>query len=459
VGRAALCRVWCALLFLAWTAEIPGDPIPYEGRWNSFFVWVSGPLFLPLPGIRLSAWQSLVLLLTPVSLAWPGSSRNRARTIALAIFASLASITITAVWGLARNGSAYQAYYQLWRFLAALAVAAALLSVIRTARCLRMLGSVVLAAALVRGSLAIYHYVAHVRGRPPGPAPAYMTTHDDSLLFVAGVVVAVSWALARNKWTTWSGTGIVSALLCIAMIVNLRRLAWIELALALLLVWYFLPAGRLRRRAAQFLVVAAPVLVLYVVVGRGREEAIFEPVRALYTSGSYQDVSSLARLEEIKNLLYTMSEVGNPLLGTGWGHRYFKATDIYATTVERRWPQYVYQPHNSLLGLAVFGGLVGLFGIWLVVPVTALVGTRGHRRSTRAVDRAASMAAVCILPAYGAHCYGDLGLQSLTCGLLLSVAMATAGKVPVGPEASKGGVGRRGRSSAREAAKVETPGP
>ena len=34
-----------------------------------------------------------------------------------------------------------------------------------------------------------------------------------------------------------------------------------------------------------------------------------------------------------------------------------------------------------------------------------------------------------ILPAYGAQCYGDIGFQSLTCGLILGVAMAVAGKV------------------------------
>ena len=60
------------------------------------------------------------------------------------------------------------------------------------------------------------------------------------------------------------------------------------------------------------------------------------------------------------------------------------------------------------------------------------------------------MAAVGVLPAYGAQCYGDLGFQSFTCGLLLGVAIAVAGKVsawaaaspesaepPAGPSASE----------------------
>jgi hypothetical protein len=155
---------------------------------------------------------------------------------------------------------------------------------------------------------------------------------------------------------------------------------------------------------------------------------MFAPVRALSTAGSDEDASSLARLEEIRNLLHTLSSAGNPLLGTGWGIPYQKVTSVYANFPPEWW-QYVYMPHNSLLGVAVFGGLVGVFGIWLVVPVAAFVATRGYRGATRTVDSAAAMAALCVLPAYGAQCYGDIGFQSLTCSLILGVAMAAAGKV------------------------------
>ena len=41
------------------------------------------------------------------------------------------------------------------------------------------------------------------------------------------------------------------------------------------------------------------------------------------------------------------------------------------------------------------------------------------------------MATVCVLPAYGVQCYGDIGFQSFTGNLLLGVAMASAGKLSV----------------------------
>jgi len=194
------------------------------------------------------------------------------------------------------------------------------------------------------------------------------------------------------------------------------------------MVYLVLPRGRVHRRVNRFLLLAAPVLLAYVVVGWGQQGALFAPLRAFATAGSNEDASSLARQEEIRNLLYTLSTAGNPLLGTGWGVPYQKVTSVYANFGPDWW-QYLYMPHNSLLAVAVFGGLVGICGIWLVVPVAAFLAMRGYRASTRVMDRAAAMAAICILPAYGVQCFGDIGFQSLTGGLILGVAMAAAGKV------------------------------
>jgi hypothetical protein len=255
-----------------------------------------------------------------------------------------------------------------------------------------------------------------------------MTSHDDTVLFIAGLLITLSWALARGNGVAWLTAAFVSIHLLYAIMLNNRRLAWMELTLVLALVYLILPRGRVHRRVNRLLLVAAPILLLYVLLAWNRPGALSAPLRALSTPGNYEDSSVLAREEEIRNLLYTLSTAGNPLLGTGWGVPYLKLTSFYANYGPEWW-QYRYLPHNSLLGVAVFGGLVGICGIWLVVPVAAFLGMRGYRGSTRAVDRAAAMAAVCILPAYGAQCYGDIGLQSLTCGLILGVAMAVAGKV------------------------------
>src|SRR5262249_47815505 len=168
-------------------------------------------------------------------------------------------------------------------------------------------------------------------------APPYMTTHDDSLLFVVGVLIALGWALIRGTPTAWLAAVSVSATLLYAIVLNNRRLAWIELLLAFALMYLVLPRGRIKRRVNPFIVLAAPLLILYAAVGWGRDGALFAPLRALSTAGSNEDASSLARQEEIRNLLYTLSVSGNPLLGTGWGVPYVKLTSVYANFGSEWW--------------------------------------------------------------------------------------------------------------------------
>jgi hypothetical protein len=418
----------CVMLFVAWTAEWPVEAGThlYCGYWQSPFV-VLRPFFVSVPGLHMMPWQILIVVLAPLCLLSPGAFRHRALAMDVAIVTSFGSVALTFLWGIARGGSAYNAHYQLWRFLIALLVGALLLSVVRTSRHFRALGLTVLLAALVRGTLAIYFYWAHVRGKIV-PPPPHMTTHDDSVLFVAGLLVILSWALARGRPGAWFATAVVFAHLCYAILLNDRRLAWIELAFGLFIIYLTLPRGRLRRRINRRLLLAAPVVLVYVVVGWNSSAPAFAPVQAFATAGSHADLSSLARQEEIVNLLYTLGRNGNPLLGTGWGRPYEKVSSFFSSFGQDWW-QYAYMPHNSLLAVAVFGGLVGVFGIWLVVPMAAFLATRGHREATKPVDRAAAMAAVAILPGYAAQCFGDIGFQSLTGNLILGVAIGVAGKV------------------------------
>jgi hypothetical protein len=366
----------------------------------------------------------MVLAVAPLVLLWPGASRGRSAALDAAILASFACVAATFLWGFLRGGSAYNAYFQLWRFLVALLFGLMLHAAIRTPRDLKAVGVTVFVAALVRAGLAVYFYWAVVDGRID-PPPPYMTTHDDTLLFVAGLVIAMSWALARRTGGAVTTAVVAAGLLLYAIVLNNRRLAWIELVLVVAVAYVLM--FRQGWRVHRWVVLAAPVLAVYLAVGGSQEGAFFAPARALSTAGSHADASSLARQEEARNLLYTLWQAGNPLFGTGWGVPYQKVTSVYSNFGPEWW-QYLYMPHNSLLGVAVYGGLVGIFGIWSVVPVAAYLGTRGYHGAARPVERAAAMASVCILPAYGAQCYGDIGFQALTCGLILGVALGAAGK-------------------------------
>ena len=413
------------LLFIGFTGEWSKerDPVIYEGHWRSAFVVLS-PLFDSIPGLFLFPWQLMLLAMVPVCLAVRGA---RAPELDAAIVISLASIAVTFMWGFVRGGSAHMAYYQTWRFMAGLMLALMLQSAIKTPRDLKWLAYTIVLAAIVRAGLAEYFYWMVVREW--GIKPIYMTTHDDSLLFVAAILIVLIWAGIKHGTKTWLLSLLICAHVGYAMVLNNRRLAWIELLLAFGLIFFVLPKPT-RKRWLKFTPVFLPVVLAYAAVGWGREEAIFAPLQAFSTAGSVNDNSSLARQEEIRNLIYTFTNSGNPLFGTGWGIPYAQVTSIY-TYFEGGFAMYPYLPHNSLLGIAAFAGFVGIFGIWLVIPVSALLGMQGLRGASNPVSRAAAMTVLGFLPAYGAQCYGDIGFQGFTCALLIGCAAGVSGKLSV----------------------------
>jgi hypothetical protein len=422
------------LLFVAWVGEWPLeiDTVLYFGKWRSAFA-VFAPLFAPVAGISLFPWQILLIALVPFCLGTSDTTRRHAREMDRAIFVSVACIGVTFLWGLVRGGSAYFAYYQLWRFLAALLIAYMLMSLVRSERDLITLGKIVILAALIRATLCIYYFWTHLYGKVY-PLPTYVTSHDDSMLWVAATLITLIWVLVKGGRASWTTAALVVPCLFYAIVLNDRRIAWVELGLSMPLIYMLIGTGPLRSRINRWAMWAAPVVVIYFVAGLASNSAVFAPVHALLTTGSNYDPSSLTRQEEARNLLHTLVDIGNPILGTGWGVPYDKA-ETYWSNYEAGWILTLYTPHNAILGLAAYSGLVGIIGIWGVMPVGAYLAARGCRGSTGLVPRTAGMVAVGALAAYSVHCYGDIGLQSFAGCLIFGAALGTAGKVAAWSEA------------------------
>ncbi|MEO0480988.1 MAG: O-antigen ligase family protein [Planctomycetota bacterium] len=425
------------LLFIAFVAEWPleYDVVMYNGLWRSPFV-VFGYFFVPLPGVKLFLWQLLVLAMVPVCIARRKAFKQRAKELDRALLVSVFSIAVTFGWGLARGGEPYFAYYQVWRFLAGLLFAFLLTCALRSTRDLRTLGMCIVSAAVIRALLCIYFYWTQIRGS--SYELEYLTNHDDAILCVAAVLVLANWAVVSGRLKAWLLIGMLFPVLFYAMVLNERRIAWVELAGAAMASYFMLGPGPLRRRIHRVAIVAAPLALVYVAVGWGREGAIFAPVKALSSAGSSSDPSSLTRQEEVRNLLYTFSTAGNPIFGTGWGLPFHKVESVWSN-YSADWIFDLYTPHNSLLGLAVFAGIFGILGIWGVVPIGAWLAARAYNQTTDTTIRSSAMAVVGCLVAYSVHCYGDIGFQSFTCGLILGTALGVAGKLAPWAELSSAG--------------------
>jgi len=433
--RSMIAAIMFGLLFVGWVGEWPLelDRLIYNGeKWRSPFA-VFAPLFTPVPGISLFPWQIILLVLAPFCLSTSSIERRHSREMDRAIFVSIACIALTFLWGCVRGGSPYFAYYQVWRFLAALLIAYMLMSFVRGERDLVALGKIVILAALIRATICIYLFWTHIHGNIY-PRPEYITNHDDSMLWVVATLIVSVWALLRGGRAPWTAAALVVPYLCYAIALNNRRIAWVELGLSMPLIYMLIGPGPLRSKINKWALRATPALLVYLVAGLGSDSAIFAPVHALQTTGSNYDPSSLTRQEEARNLLHTLVDIGNPILGIGWGLPYDKAESIWSN-YSADWVLTLYTPHNAILGLATYAGLVGVIGIWGVVPVGAYLAARGCLGSTELVPRVAAMVALGTLTGYSVHCYGDIGLQSFPISLIFGAALATAGKVAVWREA------------------------
>ena len=126
------------------------------------------------------------------------------------------------------------------------------------------------------------------------------------------------------------------------------------------------------------------------------------------------------------NLLQTLRK--NPFLGTGWGHEYVE--EVRAFDIASIFPQYRYKPHNSLLGVVAFAGMIGFSGIWQIIPVVAFLHARVYRITLVPVARVAALAGLVVLVLGVLQMWGDLGFDSLLVNVLMGASLAVAGRLP-----------------------------
>jgi O-antigen ligase len=424
-GAGRLRYAVLVVIFLALTMENPAEA-PAMGLWKSPLYPLGELLFLHLnlvfPGqgwLIFSGFDAILVGLLVAAVLLGRGGATPVRPFVLLCLAGVAWIWASGMmWGGADFASS------LWQVqrAASLPLWGLLFEFSLRGRADRVaVGTIVLVAACLKAALALWLRATLAADESDSP---YMTVHADSMLFACAfcLVVVLLFLGSDRRYA------LALPLLVGGMIANNRRVVWVELATGLAVVYALSPRTPAKRAVRRMVLRVLPIALFYCAVGWFSGTGIFAPVRVLRSMvDSRVDGSTQWRDWENYNVCYTLSQ--NPLLGTGYGHPYEEAVKLPDVTGSYALERYA--PHNSILGLWAYGGLVGFTALWSMLVVAVFLAARAARHATRPSDCAAAVAAVAAILVYIVHCYGDMGLGTWASVCTAGPALAFAGHLAV----------------------------
>ncbi len=425
------------LLFLAWCLESPGDAfacglIATPWRLIGSLLWGKLNLVLPFSPLVFSGLDVLLLFLFAVVVHrhLRGSTLDQdgwvdsAAPLGTFAFLSIVAALWMATYGMARGGSSRFVLWQIIRWLYLPIIYAFMNQALRGPRDAILVARVVLAAGIFRSGEALVFRAIY----PDMEFMPHATTHADSVLFATCIGLLLAINLEKPSGRSLKLSALLLPLFVAAIQANNRRLVWAEIGLVILFFWFVLPWRPFKRKIARALILGAVPLTAYFAVGWSIKNPVFFPVQKVRSliDGSANS-STLWRDLENYDLVYTFSQ--NPLLGSGFGHPFIQR--IRLPDVTRSYELEPYIPHNSVLGLWAFGGLVGFSLIWAVFPVGMFFTARAYRCARTPGERITALGAGAVQVCYVMQGYGDLGFGSWGPIFTVAAAYALVGKICV----------------------------
>jgi O-antigen ligase len=257
--------------------------------------------------------------------------------------------------------------------------------------------------------------------------PAYGTAHADSMLFTFAFVIVLAPLLERVGRRWYRLAAVLLPILVLGTNANNRRLAWVQLGVVVLIVYLVSRESRLKRLIRKTVFVSVPLVAIYASAGwTSQYGGFFKPVRVLRSVvDAESDGSSRWREFENVNIISTFRD--NPIFGTGFGHPYKEI--IVLPAIDYQLERYI--PHNSLLGLWAYTGLVGFACLTLLWVAGIYFAMRAYHAATDPQHRAAAIVGFGAVPIYMLQSWGDLGLGTWSGVFMMSAALTVAGKLAV----------------------------
>jgi hypothetical protein len=396
---------------------------------------------IPLPGVAIIIIALVLVHLHRRISASRIDQRTAAPTARVQVQA--VAVSVLAILGLCAlgfrgGGDMKMAKIQVQAYLLVLTIGYLSSATLRGLPDYRIIGRIVLVAACIKSLIALY--VKYVFA----PEADFATAHGDSLLFACATALLVVRFAEQPVRRNFLTCLLLLPLLAGGMAANDRRLVWVQVLAAL--GTYALMSGRsrIKRFWVRGLLLAFPLILLYITVGWNSSSEIFSPLKTLRSVGDSEiDASTMYRDLENYNLLLTLRY--NMVVGSGFGHPF--AEEVKLPNISF-FHEYRFMPHNSILGLWAFCGPIGFSGLTASLVVAIYLAARSYRSAGPPDERVSAVMVIMMIEIYMIHCWGDIGFSERRSVYLVGPALAIAGQLAISTGAWRRHPGSRPQSAA-----------
>lgn len=343
------------------------------------------------------------------------------------LYIFLAGVITLWVWGILGGGDFTKSILQTRHLLMLPIIGLAFLWTMRGREDLAATGTIFVTVALVRSVILILSFAWFVKS---GFTPEYVTTHSDTVLFVTAILILIAHAIEeRNRKTTLRAIGIALVIL-VAIAMNNRRIAFVGLGAAPLVMYFALKPSAGKRRVTKWMLIVVPLVAAYATIGSTMTGPVFTPAKMAMSAFNQSDASSDSRDIENDNLILTFGH--NPVLGKGFGFPYEEKVKIY--DISDFLQDYLYIAHNGVLWIWSIGGMLGFAALWLIYPVSATFAMRAYNKAQNGLERAAGLSALGTTVVCVVQVWGDQGFNSYLTLVVFGAAFGVAAKLEAEPE-------------------------
>jgi hypothetical protein len=434
-------RLICILVFFLLNLETKGS---YEGHWSTPMHYASDLLMGSVPGIHLYFYDCIILVGLVVSGLDKKARTGFAKPVKLWLRVSMITLVLWGALGVARGANVLDLRLQLHMIVMTILSAFFFINVVRTREDFRKIGKAIVIGAVVRGLFMLVFYLTVMRSLTEHME--CVTEHGDSTTFSICIVLVLVNAIHERTRKASTRAALVIMLMLFAIQINNRRVAWLHLIGGLLIVYFAVPGGGvIRKKIHKYLLIAAPIVGIYVAAGWSHPTGIFKPVGSLQSMDDANNPSTQSRNIENLGLIYTLQTA--PVIGLGFGHGYTEVSTQFSVGLVDIFPQYRQNPHNSALGLVTFCGAIGFTGIWMMFAVCSYMLARTYAFAKAPLEKTVALTSLALVYMHVNQMWGDLGINSVPDLGMIPVAFAAAARLSVLTGAWPGDARRKVRAA------------